>query len=187
MNLPEIKNNIIYATTQINAWVDEDIFKEYIKKIIIPYKKDNKKILLIMDYSTSHYTEKIIDYLDKHNIDVCFITKNMTSILQPLDRAINFPFKQYLKSLYSERFIFYNEKSKNDNNIKNSRNYIISDIIKIWYGSNLDKDDYIKKELVINSFKICGISNDMNGIEDDMFDGYEIISELLDKKNEIRC
>ena len=48
MNLPDIKNKKIYATTQINAWVDEDIFKEYIINIIIPYKKDNKKILFII-------------------------------------------------------------------------------------------------------------------------------------------
>ena len=115
MNLPDIKNKKIYATTQINAWVEEDIFKEYIKNIIIPYKKDNKKILLIMDYATSHYTKKIIDYLDKHDIDVFFIPKNMTPILQPLDRAINFPFKQYLKSLYIERYILNNKKWNNNN------------------------------------------------------------------------
>ena len=48
MNLNDIKNKKIYATTQINAWVDEDIFKEYIINIIIPYKKDNKKILFII-------------------------------------------------------------------------------------------------------------------------------------------
>ena len=56
LNLLDIKNNKIYATTQLNIWVEEDISKEYIKKIIIPYKKDNKKILLIMDYCTSYYT-----------------------------------------------------------------------------------------------------------------------------------
>lgn len=70
----------------------------------------------------------------------------MIPILQPLDRAINFPFKQYLKSLYTERYIFNNEKSNNDNKINNLRINIISDIIKIWYGSKFDKDDYIKKE-----------------------------------------
>ena len=72
-----------------------------------------------MDYCTSYYTEKIIDFLDKHDIDVCFIPKHMTPILQPLDRAINFPFKQYLKSLNSERYIFYGENFKNDNKINN--------------------------------------------------------------------
>ena len=107
----------------------------------------------------------------------------MTPILQPLDRAINFPFKQYLKSLYTERYIFNNEKSNNNNKkIKDLRINIISDIIKIWYGSKFDKGEYIKQELIVNSFKICGISNDMIGTEDEIFDGYEKISELLDKK-----
>ena len=105
----------------------------------------------------------------------------MTLILQPLDRAIYFPFKQYLKSLYSERYIFHGEISKNDNKINNLRKNIISDIIKIWYDSKFDSEEYIKKESVIKRFKIYGISNDMNGIEDED-DRYEKISELLDDK-----
>ena len=84
-----------------------------------------------MDYCTSHYTDKIIDFLDKHEINVCFIAKHMTPILQPLDRTINFPFKQFLKSLYSERYIFNSENPENDNKVKNLRKNIISNIIKL--------------------------------------------------------
>ena len=38
------------------------------------------------------FTSKLEDKLRSKNIDVVFIPKSMTSILQPLDCCINFPF-----------------------------------------------------------------------------------------------
>ena len=34
----------------------------------------------------------------------------MTPVLQPLDRMVNFPFKKYLKTKFSEYLMFANEK-----------------------------------------------------------------------------
>ena len=66
-----------------------------------------------MDHCTSQDTLILLDKLKKNNIDIIFIPKRMASILLPLDRCINFPFKKYLKLKFSEFSI-------NENNIKSS-------------------------------------------------------------------
>ena len=69
--------------------------------------------------------------------------------------------------------------------ISELRENIISDIIKIWYGNKNNTEEYIKKELGIKNFKICGISNNMEGLEDELLVGYQIILKLLDDKDTI--
>lgn len=107
----------------------------------------------------------------------------MTSILQPLDRCINFPFKKYLKLKFSEFSI-------NENNIKSSldesRIRIINDILSVWngYKDEINKDKYIKNNLIEKSFKLVDITNKMDGSEAQLFDGFDIINQLIDLKNE---
>ena len=82
-----------------------------------------------------------IRLIKKNNIDVIFIPKRMASILLPLDRCINFPFKKYLKLKFSEFLI-------NENNIKSSldesRIRIINDILSVWNGY---KDEINKRKI----------------------------------------
>ena len=40
--------------------------------------------------------------------------------------------------------------------------------------------------MVIKSFKIKGISNKLDGSEDYLFDGYDVINNLTEKKNLIQ-
>ena len=63
---------------------------------------------------------------------------------------------------------------------------ILSDIVNVWniYKDITKKNEYIPKVLVIKSFKITGISNLMDGSEDDKFDGFDLINELSDLKND---
>lgn len=49
----EISNKKIFATTQKNAWVDDEVFKEYIKSVLFLYNPLDK-ILLIFDKCTTH-------------------------------------------------------------------------------------------------------------------------------------
>ena len=42
----------------------------------------------------------------------------------------------------------------------------------------------INKENIIKSFKIAGISNELEGSEDHIFDGYDIINKLITNKKQ---
>ena len=155
--IKERKFNII-TTTQNNAWIDEEIFINYIETILSKYKAGTKK-LLIMDYCTAHCTDKIFETLKNKNIDYIFIPKHMTPVLQPLDRMVNFPFKKYLKTKFSEYLMFANEKEES---IGEARKRILNDINEIWFD-NSNKYSGINADNIIKSFKITGISNNMDG------------------------
>ena len=138
-----------------------------------------------MDHCTSHDTPIVLDKLKKNNIDFIFIPKRMTSVLQPLDRCINFPFKKYLKLKFSE---FTINECVVKNNLDESRIRIINDILSVWngYKDEISKENYIENSLIEKSFKLVGITNKMDGSEDQIFDGFDIINKLSNLKNEAK-
>ena len=169
-------NNInIITRTQIHAWIDEELFIYYINTILTKYEP-NKKKLLILDQCPAHKTPEVLNKLKNKNIDFIFIPKRMTSVLQPLDRMINFPFKKYLKNKFTD-FLLFDQNEKE--NKSESRKRILRDIDDIWNNSK-NEYEYINKETVIKSFKITGISNELDGSEDEYFDGYNIINNLTE-------
>ena len=96
----------------------------------------------------------------------------MTSVLQLLDRMINNSFKKYLKIKYSEILVFENKK---DESMSDTRKRILNHINEIWYA-NTKEINGINKENIIKSFKITGISNELDGSKAHFFDGYDIIN-----------
>ena len=111
-NYEEIKNKKIIATTQNNAWIDTDTFKEYINKVFVPYNQHDKK-LLIMDKFTTHCKEYIKFLLNENNYIISYIPSGMAMVFQPLDRSINLPFKCYLKDKFTS-FLLANKDIINE-------------------------------------------------------------------------
>ena len=164
----------IITRTQNNAWIDEELSIDYINCILSKYKPQLKK-LLIFDYCPRHKTDTVLEKLKNNKIDFIFIPKRKVYLLQPLYRTINFPFKIYLKNRFSDYLLFEN---KSNENISASRIRILKDINELWYNTS-NQYEYIKKEKIINLFKVTGISNKLDGSEDDIFYPYNVINKLL--------
>jgi hypothetical protein len=168
-----LKTNKLVCVTQQNSWIDEELFLDYIQKVLQHYGKGRRK-LLIMDHCKAHFSEMINFWLKQYKYSVILIPKELTKILQPLDRGINGPFKRALKFLFTEELIKNKEKVKES--INDARLRIIENVNRIW---NEKSTDYITSEGIINSFKVTGISNEMSGLEDSMFDGYDLVEKFL--------
>lgn len=65
------------------AWMTSDIFKEWLKIWDQELKKQNRKILLLIDNCPSHPAIQNL-----RNIELVFLPPNMTSVLQPMDQGI---------------------------------------------------------------------------------------------------
>ena len=111
----------------------------------------------------------------------------MTMVLNTLDRSINYPFKCYLKDKFTEFLL--NNKDKNKESKDECRKRLTKNISEIIYNTNQNHNDtgkIIRNVIIIKSFKICGITNEMIGDEDYLFDGFDVINKLTILQEKIK-
>lgn len=87
---------------QASAWMDEDIFIDFLNDIWLPYLDANgiKLALLLLDMCSVHLTPNVKLALSAARTEVEFIPAGYTAKLQPMDVGINKPFKNYIKREY---------------------------------------------------------------------------------------
>ena len=107
-----------------------------------------KNTVLIIDRTTTHFCNYLNSLFKKYDSHYLRLPPGLARYLQPLGVAINKPFKQAMK------------KSDCEFRIKYADDEIIKHVVLIWYD-----DQTIKKETIIRSFKLTGISIKMNGEE----------------------
>ena len=118
-----------------------------------------ERSLLVWDSFQAHLTDFVKDDLKQRNIDVTIIPGGLTPVVQPLDKCLNKPFKdnvhrKYLAWMTLGPFEFTPAWKKK----ASSRNLVLWWIKEVW--AEIPK--------VIKSFKTCGISNALDGTEDDV-------------------
>ena len=156
-----VKQKNIYIYFQENALSDYDIFKKWIDEIYLDYQDNIKNTyLLILDKAPSHCCSAIIEYLNNKNIKRIFIPGGLTRKLQPLDVAVNKPFKDYIKKNFAQYEIGNNNIITN-HHAKVDRKIIVDWVYDIWYNK-------IEPKIIINGFKKTGITVNDDGIEDDL-------------------
>lgn len=84
----DLDKHVCYENSA-RAWMTSDIFKKWLRKLNADFKKTDKKILLLLDNCPAH---TIGDMFCSH-IELLFLPKNTTGILQPMDRGIIKNFK----------------------------------------------------------------------------------------------
>ena len=158
-----VKQKKIYIYCQENAWSDYDIFKKWIDKIYLDYqdKVIKNTCLLILDKAPSHCCSTIIEYLNNKNIKRIFIPGGLTRKLQPLDIAVNKPFKDHIKKNFAQYEIDNNNNIITNHHAKVDRKIIVDWVCDIWYNK-------IEPKIIINGFKKTGITAKNDGSEDDL-------------------
>ena len=145
------------------GWMDENGIKLWIENIWNrrPGGIKKQQSLLVWDMFRSHITKNSKDRLSRHNTEIAVIPGGLTSLLQPLDVSLNKPFKDYVREEWNN-WMQNEEKSftKGGSMRAASLDVLCEMVIKSW--------DKVKTESVVKSFKKCGISNAMDGTEDDL-------------------
>ncbi|RPA94782.1 hypothetical protein L873DRAFT_1935385, partial [Choiromyces venosus 120613-1] len=85
-----IFNPKAYAnSTNIVEWLDEQVISLL----------GSQPTLIVLDMFGGHKTDEVLDTIQAHNITLGMIPGGCTSMVQPLDISINWPFKDILKIL----------------------------------------------------------------------------------------
>lgn len=149
----------VHVAFQENAWCDEPTMDMWVRQLWKPACSGN--MLLILDVHKAQKTDAILDLLDRSNTTPVYIPPGTTSLIQPLDVTFNKPFKSEV------------EKLANEHMQQNLEAYVRGDInasersvlFTKWVGEAWERQS-TKKEIVIRSFKKCGIAVAIDGSED---------------------
>ena len=152
------------------AWMREDVMIRWIKEILRPYTQ-RRPALLVMDSFSAHLTPSVRRELERINTYPAIIPGGCTSKAQPLDVVINKPYKDRVRSCWSDFMQEKQEQAKDSLVLTGpSRQNVVN-----WMAmaqNELQQTAYIAK-----SFKVTGISNALSGTEDHMIRDSDLIPE----------
>lgn len=140
----------------------EDLVADWIKTVWAnrPGGLLQRKALLVLDSFRGHLTDRVKNRLATTRTDLAIIPGGLTSVLQPLDVCVNRPFKAEFRRCYSEWMAGgHHEKTPTGRLKRASLQQVCEWILSAWSA--------VSFEVVAKSFKVTGISNCMNGTEDD--------------------
>ena len=116
---------------------------------------------MVWDSFRGQLTDAVKDLLARQTVDVTVIPGGLTSVLQPLAKCINKPFKAKLRMLYETWMVnipfTYTPSGK-----KRSPS---EELVLTWINR---APNGIPQDLIEKSFKSCGIANALDGSEDDV-------------------
>ncbi|CAG8846023.1 12928_t:CDS:1, partial [Racocetra persica] len=111
--------------------------------------------MMVYDSFRGHLDDSIKDKFRNSGIDLAVIPEGLTSICQPLDVAINKPFKDNLRK---EWHLWMAKGGAGTTAAENLRRARISDVCG-WVKRSWEQ---IPDDVIINSFVKCGILNNLN-------------------------
>lgn len=172
--VPKVANKHgVVITAQEKGWMDTEGMKTWVQKVWRARHGGlgRRRSLLVYDAFEAHVTESVKAAFVRENTNLAVISGGLTSILQPLDVALNKPFKDGVRKRWMEWMADgIHEFTASGRQKKPSEELIVSWIAAAWND--------IPTEMVESSFLKCGITNNLDGSEDDLV--YENNDELID-------
>lgn len=115
--------------------------------------------MLALDLFQGHLTTPVKQALRKGKTNLVVIPGGMTSVLQPLDVALNKPFKDQVCELYTEWMMADNPRTP----AGHLRRPPLPTVC-VWVSSAWKS---LTNKMVCKSLRKCSISNAVDGTEDD--------------------
>lgn len=149
--------NQLYLCWAGRTFFNDELTSEYLQKII--GSSMFGKRLLAWDSYRCHISDATKKQLKKLQIDTAVIPGGCTKFIQAPDVYWNAPFKAKVRQFY-ENWMLHGEKSytKSGNMRAPSMEVYLKWIVDAW--------DELPKNLIIKSFKGCGLTNALDGSED---------------------
>lgn len=172
-----IPNNV-KVTCSVKGWMTTSLMEVWLRKIW-GENEDDVRRMLILDSAPIHTSPGIKEKIENLDTDLVLIPGGCTSILQPADVSWMSPFKSALRREWAS-FIRLKQMTSSGNLKRPSRQDVLGFVSAAW--------EAVSENTIINSFKRCGISNELDGSEDGFFHSrlaeINVTSEQTDELNE---
>ena len=144
------------------GWMDEKGTTDWLEEVWNkrPGALLRQRSMLVWDMFRAHITDNVKDKAKNLQTDLCVIPGGLTSMLQPLDVCLNKPFKDRLRQIWTEWMTSGSAKTTKGGNLQKPDITLVCQWVK-------DAWDSIPNEMIRKAFLKCGISNAMDGTQDD--------------------
>ncbi|CAI7805372.1 unnamed protein product [Closterium sp. NIES-54] len=187
--------NVVVATHP-NGWIDADGVLAWLDGSVNPYVNlrfgvHSRKVMLVLDSYRGHLTDAVKAKFGELNIVPAVIPVGCTSEIQPLEVAVNRSFKEAVHQLYQKWFESKGVDCLTERGELNPYVYDVSALdcfhpilIAVVFpcvAGNIRKPPLeltlkwiskawkaVPKELIQRSFLTCGISNALDGSQDNL-------------------
>lgn len=137
-----LKNFNVEYDYSAKSWINSRIFCDWLERLNYEMAQQKRTIALLLDNATCHNTE-----LTFSNINLIYLPKNTTSLIQPCDQGIIKSFKTKYTNLLVQIIA---DDDKNENNFTEYlKGYNILDVIYLVEKSWSD----VSNQTIINCFK----------------------------------
>lgn len=137
----------------------EDTMIRWVKEVLKPYTQ-RRPCLLVIDSFSAHITSKVRAELNKINAYPAVIPGGCTSKAQPLDVAVNKPFKDRIRKSWT---MFMQEQQEASESTMNFKGPSHQDMLN-WMANA--QTEVQQTGVIPKSFKVTGISTALSGSED---------------------
>ncbi|CAI7896229.1 unnamed protein product [Closterium sp. NIES-53] len=186
----------VVVAAHLNCWMDADSVLAWLDGTVNPYVNPmfgirSRKVMLVLDSYRGHLTDAVKAKFGELNIVPAVIPAGCTSEIQPLDVAVNRSFKVAVRQLYQEWFESEGVDCLTERGELNPYVYDVSafdcfhpvliDVVFPCVAGNIRKPPpeltlkwiskawkVVPKELIQRSFLTCGISNALDGSQDNL-------------------
>jgi len=167
------------VTVEVNesAYNNEILFQKWLETEL-KQVLGGKEALLVMDHASFHKTSNILSWLRDHLIVPALIPPGCTGLLQPLDVAVNKPFKAILREEMSELIDLVEEDPSNKSAVAARRIAVTKAVGEAW-----DRLCRQSRDLICNSFIHTGIAVTVSGNQDCMIRIKDIPASAIDYTN----
>jgi hypothetical protein len=145
----------VLLTASKSGWMTREAMGFWMRRVWGDPQDDVRRLLVLDEY-TVHKTAEVREKADNQKTDLVFVPGGCTSLAQPLDVSINKPFKANLRRMW-EAWAYENLRGLE--RVHPSRQNVINWVSESWTS--------IDANIIVKSFLRCGISNAMDGSEDD--------------------
>ena len=151
------ESGVIVAYSK-NGWINEGLTKDWVKRGWGTLSFGRR--LLIWDAYRCHIMDSVKGVVDNQaKSDVAIIPGGLTALVQPADVSWNKPFKAAYKELYNEWMVIGEKSYTAAGNVRApSKLLCLRWVKKAW--------ECVRKEIIIKSFEVCGISVSVDGKDD---------------------
>jgi hypothetical protein len=149
-------------TWQWKGWTDKQVLRIFYENVIDEHCGAEPGILFFDSYKT-HQSDASLGELALRRWKWVILPPTCTPFIQPLDVCLIKPFRQRVREQYEQyvcdHMLAASESTSIDVSAEEHRNLVVQWISAAW--------SEIPASMVAKSFKVCGLSNALDGTEDD--------------------